>query len=151
MVKEVLNVAEISVSYRPAIAAKPTIVSALDAYVLFKQFFNENTIGLQESFMVMYINRANRVLGIYPMSVGGITGTVADIRLILSIALTTASTSIVLCHNHPSGNLKPSKSDIDLTARVKEGANILDIKLLDHLIISPIEGEYSSFADEGLI
>ena len=151
MITADFKVAEISVSYRPAIAAKPTIVSALDAYVLFKQFFNENTIGLQESFMVMYINRANRVLGIYPMSIGGITGTVADIRLILSIALTTASTSILLCHNHPSGNLKPSKSDIDLTSRIKEGAKILDIKLLDHLIISPVDGEYTSFADEGLL
>lgn len=145
------KVAEICVSYRPAIAPKPTIVSSLDAYVLFKQFFDEKTISLQESFMVMYLNRANRVLGIYPMSIGGITGTVADLRLILSVALKTASTSIILAHNHPSGNLKPSQSDIDLTNRIKEGAKILDIKLLDHLIISPEACMYSSLADEGLL
>jgi DNA repair protein RadC len=85
------------------------------------------------------------------MSTGGLTGTVADIRLILSIALTTASTSIILAHNHPSGNMKSSKADVDLTNRIKEGARILDVKLFDHLIISPVDGIYSSFADEGLI
>ena len=80
------RVAEIQVSYRPAIANKPIIVSSTDAYLLFKKFFNENTISLQESFMVMYLNKANRVLGIYPMSVGGIDATVADIRLIFSVS-----------------------------------------------------------------
>ena len=151
MVKEDFKVAEISVSYRPAIANKPFIVSSLDAYVLFKPFFPESTIHLQEQFMVMYLNRANRVLGIYPMSIGGINGTVVDIRLILSIALTTAATSIILAHNHPSGNMKSSKADVELTTRIKEGAKIMDIKLFDHLIISPVDGVYSSFADEGLI
>ena len=101
--------------------------------------------------MIMYLNRANRVLGIYPMSSGGITGTVVDIRLILSIALTTATTSIILAHNHPSGNMKTSKTDLELTNRIKEGAKLMDIKLLDHLIISPVDREYFSFADNGLI
>ena len=151
MVKENTKVAEISVSYRPAVANKPIIVNALDAYVLFKQFFDEGTISLQESFMVMYLNRMSRVLGIYPMSIGGITGTVADIRLIFSVALTIASTSILLAHNHPSGNMKSSKGDIDLTNRIKDAGKLLDIKLLDHLIISPIEGEYYSFADDGIL
>ena len=151
MVKENTKVAEISVSYRPAVANKPIVVSALDAYVLFKPFFDEGTISLQESFMVMYLNRMSRVLGIYPMSIGGITGTVADIRLIFSIALATASTSIILAHNHPSGNMKSSKADIELTRRIKEGANLMDIKLLDHLIISPVDREYFSFADEGML
>ena len=151
MIKENTKVAEISVSYRPAVANKPIVVSALDAYVLFKPFFDEGTINLQESFMVMYLNRMNRVLGVFPLSVGGITGTVVDIRLIFSIALATASTSIILAHNHPSGNMKSSKADIELTRRIKEGANLMDLKLLDHLIISPAEGEYYSFADEGIL
>ena len=99
----------------------------------------------------MYLNRMNRVLGVYPMSMGGISGTVVDIRLILSIALTTASTAIILCHNHPSGNMKSSQADIELTTRIKECAKLMDIKLLDHLIISPTEGEYYSMADEGLL
>ena len=151
MVKENTKVAEISVSYRPAVANKPIVISSLDAYFLFKPFFDESTINLQESFMVMYLNRMSRVLGIYPMSIGGITGTVADIRLIFSVALTIASTSILLAHNHPSGNMKPSKGDIDLTNRIKDAGKLLDIKLLDHLIISPIEGEYYSFGDDGIL
>ena len=151
MVKENTKVAEISVSYRPAVANKPIVISALDAYVIFKPFFDEGTINLQESFMVMYLNRMNRVLGIFPLSVGGITGTVVDIRLIFSIALATASSSIILAHNHPSGNMKSSQADIELTRRIKEGANLMDIKLLDHLIISPTEGEYYSMADEGIL
>ena len=151
MIKENTKVAEISVSYKPAIANKPIIVNALDAYVLFKQFFDEATINLQESFCVMYLNRMNRVLGIYPMTTGGISGTVVDIRLIFSVALKTASTAIILCHNHPSGNMKSSPADIELTRRIKEGAKLMDIKLLDHLIISPTEGEYYSMADEGVM
>jgi DNA repair protein RadC len=151
MVKENTRVAEISVSYKPAVANKPVIVNALDAYVLFKQFFDEGTISLQESFCVMYLNRMNRVLGIYPMTTGGITGTVIDIRLIFSVAVTTASTAIILAHNHPSGNMKSSQADIELTRRIKAGAILMDIKLLDHLIISPVDREYFSFADEGIL
>jgi DNA repair protein RadC len=151
MVKEQFKVAEISVTYRPAIANKPVVVTALDAYILFKDFFDEDTINLQEKFMVMYLNKANRVLGIYPMSIGGITGTIADIRLILAIALTTAATGMILGHNHPSGNMKASKADIDLTARIKEGAKMLDILLLDHLIISPVDREFYSFAEQGVM
>lgn len=151
MTKDQCTVAEISVSYRPAIANKPVIVSALDAYVLLKPFFDGDTISLQENFMVMYLNKANRVLGIYPMSRGGITSTVADIRLIFAIALTAAATGIILAHNHPSGNLKASRADLDLTLRIKDAAKILDIALLDHLIISPVEGDFSSFADTGVL
>lgn len=151
MVKENTKVSEISVSYRPAVANKPIVISSLDAYVLFKQFFDESTINLQETFMVMYLNRMNRVLGIYPMSKGGITGTVVDIRLIFSVALTIASTSIILAHNHPSENMKSSKGDIDVTNRIKEGGKLLDIQLLDHLIISPVDREYYSFADAGIL
>ena len=150
MVQTTDSVAEIQISYRPAITNKPKIVSALDAYVLFKEFFDEDTIGLQESFMVMYLNRSNRVLGIYPVSVGGITGTLVDLRLILSVALKTASTGIVLAHNHPSGNLEPSQSDIDITVRIKVAAKLFDIKLLDHLIITA-ERKFTSLANEGLI
>lgn len=144
------SVAEISVSYKPAIANKPIITSSLDAFTEFLEFFPTNTIALQESFATMYLNRANRVLGIYPLSTGGITGTVADTRLILSVALKTAATNIMLCHNHPSGNLKPSRQDEELTIRIKEACRLFDIKLIDHLIISP-ERTYYSMAEEGLL
>jgi DNA repair protein RadC len=98
----------------------------------------------------MFMNRANRVIGINKLSFGGITGTVADIRLILGIALKTASTGIILSHNHPSGNLKPSFQDEQLTQKIKQAAELMDIKLLDHLIIGT-NNEYISMADDGFI
>ena len=150
MKQQITQVAEISVSYRPAIANKPIIKSPFEAYVVLREFFSDDTIQLNEQFMVLYLNKRNRVLGVYPAFVGGITSTVVDLRLILSIALTTLATSIVLCHNHPSGALKPSKEDIDITHRIKEAAKYLDIVVQDHIIIT-FEQKYFSFADEGLI
>ena len=143
------RVSEIQVSYHPEIASQPIIITALAAHAELVKFFPTNTIALQERFVALYLNRANRVLGVYELSNGGMTGTVADIRLVFAVALKIAATSIILAHNHPSGNLKPSVADFELTARFKEGGKILDIKVIDHLIISPIEREYYSFADEG--
>lgn len=88
------------------------------------------------------------MLGVYPLSTGGITGTMVDIRLILSVALKEAATGIILAHNHPSGNLQPSSADRDLTAKIKDACKYFDISLLDHLIIAP-DRKYYSFADEG--
>jgi len=144
------QISEIEVSYRPAIGRKSIITSSLDAYTEIKQFFDADTLALQEQFVVMYLNRANRVIGIYPLSTGGITGTVADLRLIVSVALKTVATSIIMAHNHPSGSLRPSRQDEELTRKIKDACTFLDIKLTDHLILSP-ENEYFSFADEGLI
>ena len=144
------SVSEIQVTYKPAIGEKPIICSPLDAYNEFKKFFDPETIALQEQFMVMYLNRANRVLGIYPLSKGGITGTVADIRIILSVALKIAATGIILAHNHPSGSLRPSGVDIELTQKVKEAAKLMDIRVIDHLILSA-DGSYYSFGDEGMM
>jgi len=150
MKKTLDGVAEIEVSYRPAIGNKPIVKSALDVYTEFIPFFSPDTIALQEKFMVMYLNRASRILGVYPMSSGGMTGTVADLRLIMSVALKIAATSIIICHNHPSGNLNPSSADLAITVKIKEAASLFDIKLMDHLIISP-DGKFFSFADDGLL
>ena len=151
MKKQTTQVAEISVSYRPAIANKPIIKSPLDAYVVLREFFSDDTIQLNERFMVMYLNKANRVLGVYPASVGGLTSTVVDLRLILSIALKILSPVLIICHNHPSGSLKPSQPDIELTQKIKQAANHLEITVQDHIILSGETGQYLSFADEGLI
>lgn len=148
---EILQVAEITVSYRPAISRKPVICQSLDAYTELKEFFPEELIQLQEMFVVMYLNRANRVIGIYRLSVGGLTGTVADIRLILGTALKVAATAIILAHNHPSGNLRSSKADELITTKIKEACKCMDINLSDHIILSSIDGQYLSFADEGLL
>ena len=102
-----------------------------------------------EVFAVVFLNRANKINHFEIISKGGITGTVADPRIILKKALEEDATSIVLCHNHPSGNLQPSRADEELTRKIKEAANYLDIKIIDHIIVSE-EGFYS-FADEGIL
>jgi DNA repair protein RadC len=103
----------------------------------------------QEVFGVVFLNRANKINHFEIISQGGITGTVADPRIILRRALEEGAVSIILCHNHPSGNLKPSRSDEELTFKIKEASKYFDIKLLDHIIVSD-EG-YTSFADEGIL
>jgi DNA repair protein RadC len=102
-----------------------------------------------EVFAVLFLNRANKVNHFEIISRGGITGTVADPRVILKKALEQDATSIVLSHNHPSGSLKPSNADEALTKKIKEAAKYLDIKVIDHIIVS--EEGYYSFADEGLL
>ena len=144
------KIAEISVSYYPNISKKVGITNANDAFQELKEFFPPETIALQEKFIAMYLNRANKILGVYHLSKGGISGTIADVRLILGVALKTASTSIILCHNHPSGNLQPSTADKMLTKKIKEACLFLDITLIDHIIISS-DYNYLSFADEGLL
>ncbi|CAN5118020.1 DNA repair protein RadC [soil metagenome] len=102
-----------------------------------------------EVFAVLFLNQANKINHFEIISKGGITGTVADPRVILKKALEENATSIVLCHNHPSGNLRPSKADEDITQKIKEAAKFFDIKIMDHLIVS--EEGYYSFADEGML
>lgn len=102
-----------------------------------------------EEFWLLMLNRANRVLGRYKVSQGGLAGTVIDTRIILKKALDNLSTSIIVCHNHPSGNNQPSDADVKITEKLKKAAEMLEIKLLDHVIIA--DNSYFSFADEGLI
>lgn len=102
-----------------------------------------------EIFAVVFLNRANKINHFEIISKGGITGTVADPRIILKRALEEDATSMVLCHNHPSGNLRPSRADEELTKKIKEAAAYFDIKIIDHIIVSE-EGFYS-FADDGIL
>ena len=102
-----------------------------------------------EEFWLLMLNRANRVLGRYKVSQGGLSGTVIDTRIILKKALDTLASSIIVCHNHPSGNMQPSDADVKITGKLKKAAEMLEIKLLDHVIIA--DKTYFSFADEGLI
>jgi len=102
-----------------------------------------------EVFAVIFLNRANKINHFEIISKGGISGTVADPRIILKKALEEDATAIVLCHNHPSGNLQPSRADEELTKKIKEAAAYFDIKILDHIIVS--EEGYYSFADDGML
>jgi len=96
----------------------------------------------------MYLNSEGRVIGVYGLSEGGTKYTIVDIKIVFAIALNTASSSFIIAHNHPSGNLKPSQADIDLTNRLREAARLLEMRLLDHLIISPFGGEFFSFEND---
>jgi DNA repair protein RadC len=98
-----------------------------------------------EEFKMLFLNRANTVLGIMTASKGGISGTVTDVRIVLQAAIKTNASGIIVCHNHPSGNLNPSETDIKITKKIKDSCAIMDIQLLDHLIIDP--EDYYSFAD----
>lgn len=149
---QVLNqVAEVELVYKSKVKAseRPVIVSSLDAYEIFKEIWEEGKLELAEQFKVLFLNRANAVLSVYNVSSGGITGTVADPRLIFAAALRLNAVSLVLAHNHPSGSLKPSRQDEELTMKIKEAGKFLDIKVLDHIILT--EESYYSFADEGVL
>jgi DNA repair protein RadC len=113
------------------------------------EYFHHLADLRSEEFWVMYLNRANKIISAQKISQGGITGTVADTRLILKSALDHFACSIILCHNHPSGNLTPSSEDKTLTQKIKQAGQLLDINTLDHLIIS--DAGFYSFADEGLL
>ncbi len=151
--EELNNVSEIEIVYKRKINCKvserPQIITSRDSYEILLHYWNPDKIDLVEEFKVLYLNRSNRVLQIVPLSQGGITGTVADTRLILAGALKMAAVSLLLSHNHPSNNLKPSKADEEITQKIKYAASFHDIKVLDHIIISS-EG-YFSFSDEGLL
>ncbi len=125
---------------------KPKISSSRSVFDVMQPIIGE----LQhEEFWILFLNNANKIQLKTQMSKGGITGTLVDTRLIFKQALELAATGLILCHNHPSGTLKPSTSDINLTNKIKKGGEILDIKVLDHLIIT--EKDYYSFADEGIL
>ncbi|MDT0677914.1 JAB domain-containing protein [Autumnicola musiva] len=146
------KVNEISIKYRDSFKVKeaPKISSSLCAKELLFNQWNKDHIALHECFKVMLLNNANRVKGIFEVSTGGITGTLVDVRIVFAVALKSLATAIIIAHNHPSGTLRPSENDKSLTRKIKSAGEFLDIKLLDHLIITP-DGRYYSFADEGIL
>jgi DNA repair protein RadC len=133
---------------RQALAAreKPVVSSSADVALYLQTLLRDHR---HEVFAVLFLNRANKINHFQIISEGGITGTVADPRVILKKALEEDAVNLILCHNHPSGSLKPSRADEELTKKIKEAATYFDIKVLDHLIVS--DDGYYSFADEGLL
>ena len=122
------------------------ITSSRDVFELMQPYLGELP---HEEFWILYLNNSNKVLQKIQLSKGGITGTLVDVRLVLKTALEVGAVSLILAHNHPSGTLKPSQSDKDLTLKLKRASEHLDIKVLDHLIIT--ETNYFSFADENIL
>ena len=122
------------------------IASSRDIYDIFHPLLADLP---NEEFWIILLNRSNKIIERQKISQGGISGTVTDIRIILKIALEKLASSLILCHNHPSGNPKPSEADISITKKIKESGKLMDITLLDHIIVT--DGNYYSFADEGII
>lgn len=125
---------------------KPVIHSSRE---FFDYMYAEISDLKHEEFYVLYLNRANRPITFKHISTGGVTGTVADTKIILKHALELLASSFIAFHNHPSGNLKPSQADIELTKKLKAAAQLIDLVLLDHLIVG--DKNYYSFADDGLL
>ena len=138
------QLAEIEISYKSKVkpSERTKIKDSKQCYEIFKTLFNPDTIEHVESAVILLLNRANAVLGWCKISMGGLAGTVVDKKIIFQLALNANASAFILCHNHCSGNLTPSKSDETITAN-------LDLKILDHLIIT--SESYFSFADDGRI
>lgn len=144
------KVCEVKLTYSTKVKSseRACIASSLDAYqFLIKHIYAPETIQYREYLKILLLNRGQKVLGVVPISEGGIDSTCADIRIIMQAAILGNASGIILTHNHPSGNLQPSKQDDVLTERLRDAAKLFDIRLLDHIIIS--DCGYYSYLDEG--
>ncbi|MEN5232463.1 JAB domain-containing protein [Sphingobacterium faecium] len=144
-------VTEVELIYKNPLkpSQRPQVTTSKAAYEIFYNTWDKDKIELLEQFKIMLLNRANKVLGIFIISTGGITATVVDIRLIFAAAIKANATSILLAHNHPSGATNPSVADKQITEKIVSAGKILDISVFDHLIIT--KHGYFSFADNGLL
>jgi DNA repair protein RadC len=144
------NISEVKLIYKTRIKAsdRTKINGSQDAFDILYEYWDKDSIEHIEEFKILLLNRANMVLGIASLFRGGASGTVIDTKVIFQYALKANAAQIILAHNHPSGNLKPSDADISITKKIKEGAKHLDITVLDHIILTG-DGEYYSFAEEG--
>lgn len=145
----IMKAAEIKVSYINKNEQEIKISGSSSAYGLILNHWDLNIIDFMEEVKVILLNRANIVLGVYELAKGGSTSCVVDIKIILNVAIKAHASSIILVHNHPTGQLNPSQTDKNLTHKLKEACKIVDLDLLDHLIIS--KESYTSFSDEGLL
>jgi DNA repair protein RadC len=143
------EVSEIQVSYKPNKIVSSKITTSFDAVQIIRKFWNEETIQMQEEVKVILLNNSSHVLGIYNLSKGGMTSSLVDVRIILSVALKCLATGIIMVHNHPSGNLKPSSADLNIVKKLNESCKLMDITLFDSIIIT--KESYMSFADDGLL
>jgi len=144
------KVNEIKISYHEkqgVINTEPLNNSETTAKYLY-QNWDMDTIGLHETFKVLLLNSSNKPKGTYHMSTGGLVGTVVDVRMLYAVVLKTLSPGIILAHNHPSGNPRPSTADIEITEKIRRAGELFDIRVLDHIILMP-DGSYYSFTDNG--
>lgn len=127
------------------------ITSSYDAFEYLKQIYDQNDLAILEKSYVLMLNRSNNVIGYFLLSQGGTAGTVMDVKIIARYAMKHLCQAIILSHNHPSGNIKPSTTDVFVTNKVKKALDLLDVKVHDHLILTESDFEYFSMGDNGLI
>lgn len=138
---------EISIRYKGAPRRDVTIKSSKTAAEVMRGMFNADQMAWTEEFIMICLNAACNVIGYYKVSRGGMCATVADVRVIAQVALQSCATSVIIAHNHPSGSTKPSDADKQMTKKIRDGLQTLEIRLIDHLIIT--EDSFYSFSDEG--
>jgi len=145
------TVSEIDLIYKTRVKSsdRPKITSSKSAYAILMECWDPDKIEFIEQFKVLLLNQSNKVLGVYQASSGGIAGTVVDIRLLFAAALKANAVGIIISHNHPSGKTDPSEADKSITRKIRTAGELLDIKLLDHLIVT--DEKYYSFTDEGAL
>lgn len=150
LVPPVFTIAELNLTYKLSAApAARTKIHCSEDFIAFIRPYYGDQIETRELFFAVFMNQANHVVGVYALSTGGLTGTVADIRLILATALLSMTNQIIVTHNHPSGNLEPSGADRALTEKLKHAGATHDIRLIDHIIMTE-HGHYS-FGDNGIM
>lgn len=139
---------EISLKITKTEFERKKVTSSKDAADMIKKFYSCD-INIYESFFILLLNRNSTTIGFAKISQGGVSGTVVDLKIIAKYAIDSLASEIILAHNHPSGNLRPSDADLQLTKKAKEGLKLLDFSVMDHLILT--EESYYSFADEGVL
>ena len=151
MENDLSKVCEVKLVYKTNynINKRPQIRSDKDSYRIFRKVWDMDTIEHKESFKMLLLNRANRVLGICSIAEGGINGIIMDVKIIMQYALNANATSIILCHNHPSGSLDSSINDKNVTRKIHKACELLGIKLLDHLVIT--KSNYKSIINTELL
>ena len=135
ILKSKWSVAELGLVYKTVEKTDVKITQSSDAYNVFKSMWNTELLEIQEQFAVVFLNRRNEVIAYRHISTGNMIGTVVDIKLIASLCLQTLACGVILAHNHPSKNLKPSQADISITKKLDAAISLFEIKLIDHLII----------------
>ena len=146
-----MKVSEVELIYKKKVSTADCIkvTTSKIAFDILFNLWDKNKIDYVESFYVLYLNRANKVIGSVQLSSGGCISTIVDVKVLIQGALLSNAQGVIVAHNHPSGSLIPSKNDIDITSSIKTACNYFEISLLDHLIIA--ENNYYSFKDEGKV
>jgi DNA repair protein RadC len=146
------NLGEVCVTYKyhTKLVDRPKISNCKDAFNVVKEFITDEVVGLQEQFIVLYLNNAGKLIGTYPAFKGAMTATTVDFKIIAVTGVKLMATKVIIAHNHPSGSMQPSTQDLMLTKRLKEALKLLEMDLIDHLILGP-DNTYMSFSEEKLL